>query len=571
MHSDDADEFVYVPITKARNLYTEHVLILENVRRLSAVGTSPLGFDELYEGVYKSLSRRTKSRYRNDAFRLLTEIRTALQDADREEQKRLLPWNAVEFLLQQTHLESVKELNLLVLGRGLSDTYRDEARQQQRQQLQNNPPLLPIFDVQEGSSSTLSGLARDLADDYDIHRQMQGLAIVDDDEEMPPTTSGDDASSSHNNVDFSSSADFCRSYLASAHVSEEIRKQHEAAQRNVLLNKRRLGHVQLTKEQISILCRSETDDDDESEYRIENNRSLIAHISVREGLTQAAVTRILKDYHKHKVQFDYRELPTTAKTLLKITKEDIASMRIRDIYAPVNVGRGLEKTASYLHVGILKSLLLQSCGVVQKWQYINTMRLVYTLFPEMVPKELLAVIRPQPGEEYDKKILKDWSNLPEPDQTQKRKLVLEIHGHLDGVKWFENSLQPKGVPILGRLVGIRDEVTGEYVKITTLDPFIIGALHLYSKTSTKEFVKDFVEELRTLANEQLSEVSFKVSNSQFRLTVFILLSWEVSHLYYHLLYKNVFFIKLKKIILIIKIIIIIIMSSIFIVSDINNT
>lgn len=124
---------------------------------------------------------------------------------------------------------------------------------------------------------------------------------------------------------------------------------------------------------------------------------MIGHISVREGITHEALTRILKDLHKYHVQIDYKDLPTTSKTLLKITPDDTKHVTIRDIHGPYSIGRGREKTGSYLHVGILKSLLLQSCGMVSKWQYVNTMRVVYTLFPDFIPEELYEVIRPQKG------------------------------------------------------------------------------------------------------------------------------------------------------------------------------
>lgn len=213
------------------------------------------------------------------------------------------------------------------------------------------------------------------------------------------------------------------------------------------------------------------------------------------------------------------KFPKSSKTFLKIDPRQLGKTRIRNIYPR---GPGIRrrhisgrdnKTATYLHLGLKNALLGKSCGLVYKWQYVNTMRTVYSLFPDFIPQEILELIRPQPGEELDRDILKHWGNLPRPptDSVGKTNLVFRIHAHIDGVQWFNNSTQSKGVPILGRLVSIEDQDSKKMVKIPELQPFIIGVLHILKQTDTKAFVKDFVEELRELRFPQVSNLSFKVN------------------------------------------------------------
>jgi hypothetical protein len=481
----------FKPIRDRRDLETEHIILLTNLERLSQSDNAEPGsakpFSELYPDFFEAKHYGTFRTYRAGAFKFLTKIRDA---KDWEVKKQLLTRKSVAFLLRdKANVDVAKELELHLLGRSLSDHYHrvDEDGQEQSNVTSNGP---------SSAASIPPGiLPSEDEEDYDMHRQTEG------------------ASSNTNSVDLTSQ-EICGSYLESSHVSDELRKEYEGTVRDILMKDilpGRIGHVKLTQQQLSILCRSErTPNDDAVKY---TGRRMLGHISTRERLTHATVTRILHDFHKYEIQLNYNDLPKMAKTLLKITTEDLRQVRIREIFGPVTVGRGAQVTAKYLHVWIGKSLLLKAPGIIRKWQYVNTLRVVYALFPDFIPEELKEVIRPQAGEEYDKNILEDWGNLPSADPSvEKRQLVLEIHGHLDGVKWFENSTQPKGVPILGRLVAIRDEVTGECVKTTTLAPFVIGVMQPFkTPVNTKDFVMDFVYELKRLLDKDMSGLSFKVS------------------------------------------------------------
>jgi hypothetical protein len=125
-----------------------------------------------------------------------------------------------------------------------------------------------------------------------------------------------------------------------------------------------------------------------------------------------------------------------------------------------------------------KILLAESPGLIDKWAYIKTWRLIYILFPDFVPDEILKAIEPKKGEEFDRDVYMLWHCLPKRSIEKKRDLVLHIHGHIDGVQWFKDSNQGKGVPILGRLVAVEDKVSKEIIKIPNLSPFVIGVMQV---------------------------------------------------------------------------------------------
>jgi hypothetical protein len=489
------------PDLQKKELGYPHLALLANLRRLSEIDNVVEGsfihslvFREVFPASFDQYGSSTKRKYKKDGSDFLDDIRDALSGpCSRERVKQFLTRNAAEFLMLEKNKTPAKQLKLYAVGSILLETYRrSEASEQQ-------PAAVGI---QQGASQLLSSLLPDDDDDYDIHRQTEEFISSFHAQQTSDVTMSSEGSYASacddDDLDFSS-PEFCRSYLASSHVSEELREQYEAARRDIILNDilpGRVGDVELSMEQLSILCNYDRNDSDE--YKI-SYRKWLAHVSCREGITQAAVDRILKDHRRFKFQIDHKDLPTTAKTLLKISPEDTRFITMRDIYGPVVVGRGTQKTASYMHLGILNSLLLRSPGVVKKWHYINIMRTVHTLFPDFLPDAMQAVIGLHKGEEYDPELIEKWNNLPKPDPSKKRKLVLEIHGHIDGVKWFENSTQA-------------DEITGECVKTTSLGPFVIGVMQATkSAVNTKEFVRDFVYELRKLADQEMSGLDFKVT------------------------------------------------------------
>ena len=292
---------------------------------------------------------------------------------------------------------------------------------------------------------------------------------------------------------------------------DQIRSDFERGMAAAIENEiqlRPMGLTGLSEDQIAVLSRLGKGSEGQFSFQ-----RLAAHFMVWKRIPLMDGTDFLRLFRTScQANTDFSKLPTTCRTLLKIETSDIKATRIRPIYAPLVPGRPKKLTAQYLSLGIERALLGVSCGLVARWQYLNTMRIVYTIFPEMVPREIYEAICPQQGEEFDVDLMKHWRALPKPPamEDDARQLVLLLHGHMDGVQLFTNSIRSKGVPILSRLVGIRDDVTSESVKIPTLDPFVVGTMQVHRKTNTKQFVKDYVQELRILENPHLSGLSFRV-------------------------------------------------------------
>lgn len=326
-------------------------------------------------------------------------------------------------------------------------------------------------------------------------------------------------------------------------ASEEVREEHEARQVYQVLNEvlpEKIGTVQLTPQVIAMLVRqfSAADDDDSEDARHSGKNlsftRIVQHVAASRHWTQDDLTMLLRHLHECKPQINYKTLPKTGKGLMATTRrntegttfwerrrrplaygENGDDIRLIEAGPPHAVASKKKVVGEYMHFGIRDALLVKSPGLVEKWKYLSTMRLIYALFPELIPLEIYDAIGPKAGEEYDKKMLLHWDSLPKPSEeiregSDERDLVLQIHGHIDGVQWFRNSIVSKATPILGRLVGIKDRASGKSIKIPTLDPFVIGVMQSKNKVDTKEFVKDFVEELVHLSDPSRSKLSFTV-------------------------------------------------------------
>lgn len=468
------------PSNRLRN--DEHTALLETLQRIVAAGPDR-EFTELTVAHLVQLTASRKSLIRTNAQKYLSK----LQNSSQEEQNALLSLRAAKYLKPEpaedgsagSREELARDIHQLMeiaeriileeeQRKIARDRERDRSRSVSEQRL---PPSSTLFAVSSQHSISGEDEPMELEQPLDSH---------------------------------------------GFRSNDEVRDEYEQGRLIGLENEvlpRQIGQIDLSDEDLAILSRSEND----PKF---SDKVILSHYAVWKRMPLQNTTHLLKLLHEYQVQIDLVKLPKTARTLLKITPSDIEGTKIYDIFAPVRIGAPPEKTASYLHLGLRNALLGKSCGLVAKWQYINTIRSIFVLFPELVPAELQELIRPQKGEEYDKDLLKYWASLskkqPEDNDpssrasSSARSLVLQIHGHIDGVQWFINSTQPQGVPILARLVGIRDEVSGESVKIPTLDPFVVGVMQKYQKTDTKKFVSDFVNELKTLSDRRLSNLSFKV-------------------------------------------------------------
>lgn len=242
---------------------------------------------------------------------------------------------------------------------------------------------------------------------------------------------------------------------------------------------------------------------------------LLSHCAAYKRIDQATLDYILAILHTFQPVIDYATLPRCAKTLLRVSKKDIADCcgDITDIH-----GRRLEPLPDdppggrYMHLGIAKAILAESPGLVNTYEYVNTLRTVFYLWPELFTEEMrAAVIRPRRGEEFQKDILEKWQ-VPKPDHGLKQKINIEIHGHIDGVQLFKNSAVGKGVPILGRVTAIADKVSGKRITLPPLEPFVIGVMHeTGDKPNIWQFSTKFVDELKVLSSRKSSGHSFTVT------------------------------------------------------------
>lgn len=237
-----------------------------------------------------------------------------------------------------------------------------------------------------------------------------------------------------------------------------------------------LGQVSLTEAQLKVLARSEIRDLNFSWKRI------YQHYTTFKKIPNSSTDYILGLMHTYRPTIeakDYiRQIPKTARTLLRVPESERQKYQKRDVCG-IRAGRGRVKRAgTYMHFGVCEPLLIQSPGLVEKWQYLNTWRLIYILFPNFVPNEMISAIAPKKGEEYDADIFKLWHGLPKPDPKKNQDLAFHIHGHIDGVQWFKDTNEGSGVPILGRLIAIEDKAAKKILKIPNLEPFIIGVMQV---------------------------------------------------------------------------------------------
>lgn len=432
---------------------------------------------------FRKLHPSSKSRRKKLMFKFLQDIRMHTREGKVD---KFLKKGARQFLSNIAHKELVRELDLNdVLNQLQQKHFEESSRAMMHSNLNHQQSWLPFID---GITSVAA------ADNYD---------------------------------GFSPRGVFCEGFSSQDVVLEVSSEQHhqqqacdDAASDAMMLNflenellPDSIGTVVLSEAQVAVLSSSNAP----TTFAITYPR-LMQHFAVAKLWPHSDIDAFLRMMQTLRpTGVEGEKFPKSSKTFLKIDPSEMAKTKTRSLLARVQVRnprhghREFQKTATYLHLGLKNALLAKSCGLVNKWQYVNTMRVIYTLFPDFVPQELLEIIKPQPGEELDRGILKNWGNLPPTDSVGKRNLVFWIHAHIDGVQWFNNSCQSKGVPILGRLVSIEDEDSKERVKIPELDPFIIGVLHVLKPTDTKQFVKDFVEELRELLFPRISQLSFKVS------------------------------------------------------------
>lgn len=481
-------------VTKALQLKPKEVAFLRSLKKCSGYFKKTFDIREETEQ-FSGLSDNRQCIIRGQTFKFLQDIRKAVDEG-----------NVDTVLKEDGSLEFLERVNIsssLVLDLGL-DAALNQLRQKnadaiERQQRRNRGASPEHGnnaddDDDEGDNNGSLLVVRPLQQHYCAIAQMNASSSSYQNA-LPAAATNDDIIDD-DVVDFGDEAAVDNPDIVLSHL-----------ERDVLPNL--IGTIQLTDAQLEMLAASH------AVPQITIKR-MIQHLAVHKLWPHADTTAFLKMVRNNKpIGLDSEQFPLSSKTLLNI-KDVITEtgVRIRSLYTitkGIGIAKHRVKTGIYLHFGIKSALLAKSAGLVSKWQYIKAMRVVHTLFPDVIPDEILAIVKPQPGEESDKELLKHWArNPPKPYEGAERKIVFNIHGHIDGVQWFTNSTQSKGVPILGRLVSIADLESGKTIKIPELDPFVIGVLHVLKTTNTHEFVKDFVTELRELLFPDIAGLSFQV-------------------------------------------------------------
>lgn len=266
-----------------------------------------------------------------------------------------------------------------------------------------------------------------------------------------------------------------------------------------------IGLWKMTDEQLLLLV------DADVIPKISFNR-VLAHVQAYKRIDQSTMDYFLSVLHLYKPEINYATLPRSSKTLLRILPEDKTDgVSITDIKGkPIDPGPDEPPGGVYMHLGVARAILGESIGVVNTFEYVNTLRTLFFLWPELFTEEMRRIIRPRRGEEYDKELLKKW-NVPKPEPGLHQNIVVEMHGHIDGVQLFKNSATGKGIPILGRVTAIRDADTGLRVTLPPLEPFVIGIMHeTGEKPDICAFSSKFVDELKQLSSRKTSGHSFTV-------------------------------------------------------------
>jgi hypothetical protein len=236
---------------------------------------------------------------------------------------------------------------------------------------------------------------------------------------------------------------------------------------------------------------------------------LLQHWAVQEGIHVKALTRLLGLLAVFKPEtISYKGFPRDGRTLLKIPKAaSLANAHIKQqtflsVEKIVPVGTKKEPRrviGKYVHFGLEDALTGTSIGLVHRFHYITLLRRIHTVFPFLLPDDILELTKPSEDEPYDKTLWVNWllekARQKNPDNCEP--VIFEVKINVDGVQWFKSS-KVKGTPILGKIIAIRTLSGKTRVKIpyNLAKPFVIG-IHeqIEEKPPAEVLMKDTLDEL----------------------------------------------------------------------------
>ena len=144
---------------------------------------------------------------------------------------------------------------------------------------------------------------------------------------------------------------------------------------------------------------------------------------------------------------------------------------------------GPEKTTagSLAYFGIVKSLLLQSPGIIYRSEFIRNLHVIYGLCKETLCNDLLRLIGMK-----DDSIFKSSHNVPKTTQ-------ITLDFFCDGVSIFKNSVSGSILPLMCRIYSI-----GKFIiPVDYSTPFVVAVFHgPDSKPDVHQYFEDFIKELQ---------------------------------------------------------------------------
>jgi hypothetical protein len=242
---------------------------------------------------------------------------------------------------------------------------------------------------------------------------------------------------------------------------------------------------------------------------------LLQHWAVQEGIHVKALTRLLGLLHDFCEPNTMRSLrlPRDGRTLLKIPKASpfaLKEPKQYDVISPPVPGGKL--IGRYIHFGLEDALTGTSIGLVHRYHYITLLRRIHTVFPSLLPEEILELTKPGEDEPYNKTMWVNWllqktTRLNNQGKSCDDPVIFEVKINVDGVQWFKAS-KVKGTPVLGKLIAIRNLSGTTRVKIPyyLAKPFVIG-IHeqIHEKPPVEVLMQDTLEELVRLQPNSLEK------------------------------------------------------------------
>jgi hypothetical protein len=238
---------------------------------------------------------------------------------------------------------------------------------------------------------------------------------------------------------------------------------------------------------------------------------VIQHWAVSEGILQKQLTRFLVLLHTFQPTLsvsDYISLPQDGRTLLKIRPEvrKELSAKVQAVLAHSVPGKPKQEIGNYIHFGLEGAITGKSLGLNHRFHYVNLLRRIHTVFPSLLPTEILEITKPSQEEAcINRETWKNWLLREEKIFRSVEPVVFEVKINVDGVQWFVAS-NTKGTPILAKIVAIRSLSGKTRIKIPyhIAKPFVIGVYEqIKEKPSALQMMADTIGEMKALHPDSL--------------------------------------------------------------------